>query len=71
MDLRNNQITIRELLQQPQARMLLQREFPQVFRNPLLLSSAQNMTLQNVIRQAEKFVPQAKIQEILKQLQAI
>lgn len=48
MDLRNLQITVREILVNPAARAVVQRELPGILNSPLL-SFAQNMTLQAVM----------------------
>ena len=48
MDLRGNQITIRELLSNPNARRIGQQEFPQLM-NPIALSMVGNMTLAQVM----------------------
>ena len=44
MDLKNNQITIRELMAHPQARAVLAKHFPQVIHLPIVTKSA-GMTL--------------------------
>ncbi len=51
MDLRNNQITIGEIVANPAAKALLEREFPQ-FANRAMLMMARNMTLSSVLRLA-------------------
>ena len=39
MDLKNNQITIRELMAHPQARAVLAKHFPQVIHLPIVTKS--------------------------------
>lgn len=70
MDLKNNQITVRELLSNPQARRLLQSEFPMIVNSPLL-QMAQNMTLQSVLYLAKGQIPQYKINQVLERLKEI
>ena len=49
MDLRNNQITIRELLDHPGARQVLERRFPHVVGRPIVAASG-SMTLERAIK---------------------
>lgn len=70
MYLKNNQITVRELLSDPQARQLFQREFPQWAHTPML-SMMQNMTLEGVLSLAKGHVPEQKINQVLSQLEQL
>jgi hypothetical protein len=70
MDLRNNQITVGEILTNPQAKALLNREFPEVA-SPFLLSLAHNMTLASIIELAKGRYSQDKIDKVLAELQAM
>ena len=70
LDLKNYQITVRELLSDPQARQLLQREFPKWCHSPLI-SLVQNMTLQGVLGLAKPHVPVSKINRVLSELEQI
>lgn len=70
MDLRNNQITVAQVLANPEARALLEREFPGLLRHPLL-QRAGNMTLAQVLRLASGMIPAQKIQSLLSELQAL
>lgn len=70
MDLRSNQITVGEILTNPQAKALLNREFPEVA-NPFLLSLAQSMTLASIIELAKGRYSQDKIDKVLAELQAM
>ena len=49
MDLRNNQITVRELLADPKARQVLARQFPQVINRPIVAKSG-SMTLDKAMK---------------------
>ena len=74
MHLRNNQITVREILENPAARKLLQQQFPKEyarwFGSPVL-HMAQNMTLQQVIQLTKGHIPAQKMQSVLEKLAAI
>lgn len=70
MDLKNNNITVKEILANPKARNLLQREFPMVM-NPRFLQLVQNTSLQVVLEFGKTYVSQAKINHILAELKKI
>ncbi len=70
MDLRQGNITLREILRQPQARELLSRELPQFARSPLL-GLAGGMTLNQILVHAKGRVPQDKVSELVAQLKAL
>lgn len=71
MDLRNNQITVGEVLSNPQARALMQRQFPALFRNQMMLRRAWNMPLGRALNMASRYVPQSVINQTLNQLRAL
>lgn len=71
MDLQQYQITLGQVLSNPRAKQLLASQFPQMFNNPALLRRAWNMPLYQVMQQARRFVPQQKIQQVLRQLEAL
>ena len=68
MNLRNYEITVSEVLKNPQVRTLLQKEFPQITNHPMF-ALAQNMPLREVIRRAQGVVPKVKINQLLSQLE--
>lgn len=70
MNLKNYNITVGELLQNPQARALLQREIPMVMRHPLL-PVANAIPLRDIINNAGGYVSQKKMQSILQQLERL
>jgi len=70
LDLRKNQITIKELMANPAAKALLTKRFPMAMSHPLA-SSAQSLTLAQVIELARVYVPQGTINEILRELQKL
>lgn len=63
MDLKNYQVTVREILANPAAKAVIRRELPAVLNSPLL-SFAQNMTLRQVLSFAGN-IPQEKRDRIL------
>ena len=67
MNLRNYEITVAEVLKNPQARALLQKEFPQVMNHPMF-AMAQGMPLREVINRAKNFVPKVKMNQLIAQL---
>ena len=70
MDLKNNQITVREILSNPQAVALFHRELPALASSPMLRMS-QSLTLESLLRLAKGNLPSQQIQRILKDLQEI
>ena len=69
MDLRNGRIMMSELWENPQARAILQQEFPQFARNPMMLRMGLRMPLSRVMEYARGRVPQAKVERALQRLQ--
>lgn len=70
MDLRNNKITVGELLDYQPARSVVQKNFPMVMRHPLL-GAARSVTLEQVIALAGDKIPRKKIQETLNELRKV
>ena len=67
MKLKNYQITVGEVLQNPQAKAMLQKELPMVMRHQML-PMANAIPLKYVIHYAGGYVSQRKMQNILDQL---
>ena len=67
MDLRNNQITVRELLADPKARQVLARQFPH---RPIVAKSG-SMTLDKAMKLGAAYVPKRVIQETLEELRRL
>ena len=63
LDLKNYQVTVREILTNPAAKAVIRRELPEVMNSPLL-SFAQSMTLRQVLSLAGN-IPQEKRDRIL------
>ena len=70
MDLRNNQITIGELLGHPKAKQVLARRFPQMIGRPIVAASGA-ITLERAMKLAAAYVPQKALQETLEELRSI
>lgn len=70
LNLRNNQITIGELLRNDDSRKILQREFPELINNRMI-RMASNMSLRRVLQYTRGQVPQSKIDEILEELRRL
>lgn len=70
MDLKNNKITVGELLDYPPARAVFQRRFPTVLRHPLL-GAARTVTLEQLIAFAGAYVPRKTIAETLAELKQV
>lgn len=68
MNLRNNEITVGEILQNPKAKALLQREAPKLAKNPMLPMSYA-IPLKDVLTYSKGVVPQFKVKQILSQLE--
>lgn len=67
MDLRNNRITVRELLANEAARELVRKELPDLYGSGML-RLAQNMTLEQVLHLASGRIPPEQIRRMLEQL---
>ncbi len=70
MDLKNNQITIGELLRIPKVKVILDRNFPELM-NPFLLNMAKNMSLENTFKLAHGTHAQDQVNKIISDLKAI
>lgn len=70
MDLRNNTITMRELLSNPKSKAVFQRRFGRLLRHPMV-SAAQSLTLAQVVEMAAVYLPKKDIQETLEELKKL
>ena len=70
MDLKNNQITVGELLNIPKARQILNRRFPALAASPAILV-AKSWTVTQVLQFAKGKVPDKDIQAALRDLQQL
>lgn len=67
MDLKNNKITVGELLDNPKSKAVFQRRFPMVMKHPLL-GAARTVTLEQLIAFAGAYVPKGIINDTVADL---
>lgn len=70
MDLRSGKITLGEVLSNPKAKALLQKELPELADSPLLLF-ARNMTVAQILQMTNGKMPQEKVTRLLEQLKEL
>lgn len=70
MDLRNNHITVRELLENPASRAVLEQRFPAAIRLPIVATSG-SLTLERAIKLVSAYIPQKAIHETILELQRL
>lgn len=70
MDLRSGKITLGEVLSDPKAKALLQKELPELADSPLLLF-ARNMTVAQILQMTNGKMPQEKVTRLLEQLKEL
>jgi hypothetical protein len=67
MDLRNNQITVGELLDHPDARKVLAKRFPMVMKKPLT-GAARTVSLEQLVALFSPYLPKFVVEQTLKEL---
>lgn len=70
MNLRNNQITVGEVLSNPQARALLTKKFPLVFKKQFS-PAAKSVTLEQLLALVGGYLPQRTVADTLRELEKI
>ncbi len=70
MDLRKQQITVGELLDDPASQAVLKRRFPLVFRRKFS-PAARSVTLEQLIDLVGVFLPQRTVAETLEELRRL
>jgi len=70
LNLKNQKITVGELLDNPASRAVFQRRFPHVMRHPML-RAARGMTLEQLVAFARKRIPPEEIQDTLAELRRL
>jgi hypothetical protein len=70
MDLKNNKITLGEILIHPKAERIFNRLFPELM-NPFLLIQAKKMTLDNILKLATGPNAPEKIEKVISTLMLI
>ncbi len=67
MDLKNNKITVGELLDYAPAKAVFQKRFPMAMRHPML-GAARTVTLEQLIAVAGAYIPRRAIEDALNDL---
>lgn len=70
MNLKNNRITVGELLDYAPAKAVIQKRFPMVMRHPMM-GAARTMTLEQILAAAKPYIPQKKLEETLNELRKV
>ena len=70
MDLRNQTITVGELLDDPMSRAVFQRRFGKLMKHPMV-GAARSLTLRQLAEMAAVYLPQKTIQDTLRELSQI
>ena len=70
MDLRNNNITVGELLDNPKSRAVFQRRFGRYLKHPMV-GAARSLSLAQLAGMAAVYIPKKNIQETLQELQKL
>jgi hypothetical protein len=70
VDLRNQTITVGELLDDPRARAVFQRRFGKWMRHPMV-GAARTLTLRQLAEMAAVYLPQKTIQDTLRELEGL
>ena len=70
MDLRNQTITVGELLDDPKSRAVFQRRFGKLMKHPMV-GAARSLTLRQLSEMAAVYLPQKTIQDTLRELSQV
>ncbi len=70
LDLRQNTITVRELLANPKSKAVFQRRFGALLRHPMV-GAAQSLTLAQLTEMASVYLPKKTIDETLAELKKL
>ena len=70
MDLRNHNISVGELLDNPRSRAVFQRRFGKLMQHPMV-GAARSLTLKQLAEMAAVYLPRKTIQETLRELQQL
>ena len=70
MDLKQNKITVGELLDHPGARALLMKRFPIVFKKPVS-GAGRTVTLEQLLAIVGPWLPQRVVQDTLQELKKL
>jgi DNA repair protein RadC len=70
MDLRNQTITVAELLENPKSRAVFQRRFGKWMKHPMV-GAAKTLTLRQLAEMAAVYLPQKTIQDTIRELERL
>ena len=70
MDLRNKQITVGELLDNPKSKAVFQRRFGRFMKHPMV-SAARTLSLDQLAEMASIYLPQKTIDDTLRALEQL
>ena len=70
LDLKNNQITVAELLDDPRSAAVFQRRFGKWMKHPMV-GASRSLTLEQLIKLAGVYLPQKTIQDTWKELKQL
>ncbi|WP_251318001.1 hypothetical protein [Flintibacter muris] len=70
MDLRNKQITVGELLDNPKSKAVFQRRFGRFMKHPMV-SAARTLSLDQLAEMASIYLPQKTIDDTLRELEQL
>ncbi len=70
MDLRNQTITVGELLDNPKSKAVFQRRFGKLIQHPLV-NASRSLTLKQLVEMAKVYLPPKAIQDTLRELQQL
>ena len=70
MDLRNQTITVGELLDKPRSRAVFQRRVGQLMNHPMV-GAARSLTLRQLAEMAAVYLPKKTIQDTLRELEQL
>ena len=70
MDLRNQTITVGELLDDPKSRAVFQRRFGKLMKHPMV-GAARSLTLRQLAEMAAVYLPKKTIEDTIRELRAL
>ena len=70
MDLRNKQITVGELLDNPRSKAVFQRRFGKFMKHPMV-GASRSLTMGQLQEMAQVYLPQKTIQDTLRELEQL
>jgi hypothetical protein len=70
LDLKNNRITVGELLDDPKARGVFQRRFGKWMKHPMV-NASRTLSLEQLIKMAEVWLPEKTVRETVEELKRL